>query len=242
VNRPEYRIIWQHRLETHRNSYLQILDEKLPEGVSRNPETAVTNELQAGLEAAYGGDRPLAEGFFRRCALLAKQTLNAHSLSSREEWPKNQGDVLHDLAIAEAFLLEAIDAEGAVQASRDFETWIGELERFDRMDRGIYLKAIRCALLAQATERALELIKTGWLRIRRHEEANLLKRLAQHDLSVVPELDQYFDRIRNPDPDMDVIMTGGGRSHALEIAALKAQLLLSNMPIDWWAAADQAAA
>jgi hypothetical protein len=151
----------------------------------------------------------------------------------------DRADVHFGAGVAEGFLTGRAEPEQFLKASRDLEAAIAGVEKFGVMDLLYCLKSIRCALLGHDWERARTLTNAYWPRIRKHEEAGISKKLAERDATVLPVLDDYFERARRPEereiPSVDWAM------HPIQLAVLRAELVHPDAPVDWWQAARDVA-
>jgi len=224
---------WKDQVDAQLDGYRTVADAAATrEGKLR--EFVSGGHLHDAFLLVYAGHHDLARTFFEIVVDDVEYSSSHENFEDEpESFPASRGTVLVYQATARGFLTGRTDAEAFLRASSDFENFTAGRRRFDWYDREYLLWSIRCALLAGDIERAGRLVEGHWTRIQRYEEGQILRKLSARDQGVLPALDDYFERAREPNAQL---VTVSAINLALELAVLRAGLIDHETPPDWWAA------
>lgn len=219
---------WRKQVMSHLGSYHEVAAGPLK--AAEIDHGTVSGDLNNGFRLVYAGEHELARRFFERTIEAASVALEGEQLEKNALWPSNRGELLVYEAVARGCVSGGTGSSSFSKASADFVEATSTLPRFNHLEREQYLWAIRCALVADDEARARELMDAQWARLRRHEEGELLRKLAKRDETVLAALDDYFERAREP---RSHVVTMGSLTHPLELGILRDKLLEPGKQPDW---------
>jgi hypothetical protein len=190
------------------------------------PEMSVEDRsLTPGLACLYVGDRAHGEAFCRRAIAVADRIVAEDKCRANEVceagYPENLGVVLRGRAYARWLLGEPLERAELRRVAEHMVEWC----LTKAMDRGRftdsitmchYLEGVRAAMVACDLDYASDLLKTKQPFLWHHAvERDLWARLVGAYPDVGPELreevEEFFDRIRDPDFDEVIATDSQGR-------------------------------
>ncbi|WP_243374396.1 hypothetical protein [Microvirga solisilvae] len=219
VDSCRFKSIWQARYQSGRADYRQLLEKDLfaTWDINIKPDWTAERQLFMGLKIFYSGLNDAdALNFLVKGHHVVQRSHQDRKLESgkcKTGFPLNRGRLLRAQAYITAILSNEFIFDDALlhQASIDHEDWCRPYKgrQWDSQAQAYYLAAIRLSIISDNLSRTEELLKAGktfkWYEEEHHLWSQWIDRY-KHQRNEWPELDDYFDRVRDPNLIPDIFM------------------------------------